>query len=138
MANETKRRSDLEALLVDGEERDVDRRLREVLDGKVAFERATGRVLVRPRLFRLGERQRLLVLLLARHALVRLGVRGAQLEVDPAVLAEEAQVALKSCREYLSRLKRKRIVEKKPRGYVLPTWNILFVADQLKAPTKEE
>lgn len=137
MDRNRKNKSELEALLIDSEEADIDKRLREVLEGKVAFDRTSGRLVVRPGLFALGQRERVLVLLLGRHALVRLGLPDACLEVDPAVLAEQAQVPLKNCREYLSRLKSKRIVEKKARGYALPTWNILLIADELKTPIKE-
>ncbi len=132
-----KTKNELEGLLVDGQEADVDRTLRRALEGKVAFERGTGRLLVRPGLFNLPQHQRLLALLLARHAMVRLGLSEAHLEADAVTLADEAQVSIKNCREYLSRLKAKRIVEKRPEGYVLPSWNVLLVAGKL-ADLQEE
>lgn len=133
MQNRDKRRSELEALLVDAEEADIDRRLREVLEHRVAVERTSGRIVVRPELLKLSQRQRLLSLLVARHALSRLGLGTGELEVDPAVLASEAQVRLKNVREYLSKLKAEGVVAKGPKGYSVPAWNILLVADEIRS-----
>src|SRR2546427_2034755 len=128
-------KSELEALIVDNREGEIDRALRQVLEGRVAFEREGGRVLVRSGLYDLPQQQRLLVLLLARHAATRLGLPRAQLAVELATLAEEAQIGIKSCREYLSRLKARRIVQKTTTGYELPAWNIMALAgDLVKTP----
>ncbi len=124
-------KSELEALLVEAEEGDVDRRLREAVEGRVAFERATGRIIVRPPLLKLSQRQRILALLMARHVLSRLGLGSRELEVDPTVLANEAQVPLKNVREYLSKLKGEGKVTKGPKGYSVPSWNILLICDEL-------
>src|SRR2546428_800015 len=118
--------NELEALFADAEEADVDHRLRECLAGKVAIERATGRLLVKPLLFELPQQDRLLTLLLARHAIRRVGVADAQVEADPTTLAGEGQISLKNCREYLSRFKAKRLIEKGKTGYYLPEWNLLL------------
>ena len=123
--------SELESLFADSGEADVDHRLRECLAGKVAIERATGRLLVKPPLFELPQQDRILALMLTRHAIRRLGVPDAQLEADPATLAGEGQVSLKNCREYLSRFKAKRVIEKGNAGYYVPDWNLLLVIDRV-------
>lgn len=123
--------NELEALFADSEEADVDHRLRECLAGKVAIERATGRLLVKPPLFELPQQDRILTLLLARHAIRRLGVPDAQLEAEPTTLAGEGQVSLKNCREYLSRFKAKRVIEKGKTGYYVPDWNLLLIIDRV-------
>ena len=126
-----KPRSELEGLFADAEEADVDRRLRECLTGKIAIERSTGRVLVKPELYKLVQQERILVLLLARQAGRRLGLPGVQLEVDPTILAAEAQVDVKNCREYLSRFKAKRVIERGKDGYYVADWNLLLVIDRV-------
>ncbi|MGB6484839.1 MAG: hypothetical protein WBE86_15240 [Candidatus Acidiferrales bacterium] len=123
-------KSELEALLVDTEPEDTDRLLRSCLEGRVAFDRASGRLIVRPGLFELSHPERILVLLLARQAMRKLGLE-VPVEVDARGLATEAQVDLKSCREQLSRLKAKRRIEKGDSGYFVPTWNTFLVAKDL-------
>lgn len=126
-------KSELEALLVETEEGDIDRRLREALEDRVVFERASGRIIVRPGLLKLSQRQRIVALLMARHVLSRLGIGSGELEVDPTILANEAQVLLKNVREYLSKLKREGKVAKGPKGYSVPSWNILLMCDELRS-----
>ncbi len=82
------KRSELEALFVDRQEGNMDRALREALEGRVAIEKSSGRLLSKPGLFKLGQGQRLLVLLLARHALARLGLGEGDLELPTEELAQ--------------------------------------------------
>ncbi|HKV27290.1 MAG TPA: hypothetical protein VJN90_03315 [Candidatus Acidoferrales bacterium] len=123
-------KSELEALLVDTEPEDTDRLLRSSLEGRVAFEKASGRLIVRPGLFDLSSPERILILLLARQAMRKLGLE-VPAEVDARVLATEAQVDLKGCREQLSRLKAKRRIDKNDGGYFVPTWNTFLIAKEL-------
>jgi hypothetical protein len=132
-----KQKSELEQLLVDTSEGDVDRILLEALSGRVALDKATGHILPRPGLYKLPQRGRLIVLLLARHALRILGLPGASSEAAPETLAAESQVQIKSCREYLSRLKSDGMVTKVDGGYQLPVWNILRAVDELKSGSGE-
>lgn len=132
-----KRRSELEALFVESAEGDVDRVLRGALEGRVSFERATGRMLPRPGLFKLSQRKKIVVLLLARQALNRLEVAGARLEATAEELAGEGQMPAKSCGEQLSRLKASRLVQKGVHGYAIPSWNILAAAEYV-ASTRED
>lgn len=134
MSKPERRSVELEGLLVDADEGEVDRRLRAALHGKVVVDRGTGRIIARPALLSLPQGQRLLVLLLARHAVLRLGLGDGEVEVDPESLASESQVNLKTCRELLSKLKAKGLVTKGDRGYKVPEWNILLVAQDLTGP----
>jgi hypothetical protein len=133
----TKAKSELEKLLVDTTEGDVDRVLLEGLSGRVALDKATGRILPRPGLYKLPQRARLIVLLLARHALKILGLPGASTEASPEELAGESQVNVKSCREYLSRLKAEGLVQRAEKGYELPVWNIIRAADEIRIGSQE-
>ena len=133
----TKPKSELEKLLVDTTEGDVDRILLEGLSGRVALDKATGRILPRPGLYKLPQRARLVVLLLARHALKILNLPGASTEASPEDLAGEGQVNVKSCREYLSRLKADGLVKRGEKGYEIPVWNIIRAVDEVRVGSQE-
>jgi hypothetical protein len=132
MNRDEKRRSELESLLVDAEEADTDRILREALGGRIAIDRNSGRVLPRQGLMGLSQSQRLVVLLLARHVLKRLGIGSGVLEADAGELANEGQIPLQTTRELLSRLKKQGIFAKGAAGYLVPDWNVLLAAEKLK------
>jgi hypothetical protein len=129
--------TELEALLVENEEGDVDKLLLEALEGRIAMERGSGRIVPRPGLFKLSQPQRLIVLLLARHAALKLGLPDAKLEVPTEDLASCCQVPVKSCREQLSRMKAGGLINKGSSGYVLPSWNLLVAMGELPAQHKE-
>jgi hypothetical protein len=138
MAGEHSRpKSELEKLLVDTAEGDVDRILLEALNGRVSLDRATGKILPRPGLYKMPQRGRLIVLLLARHAVRILTLPGANTEATPEALAAEAQVPVKSCREYLSRLKSSGVVQKGSVGYELPVWSIFRAVEELDSASSE-
>jgi len=131
MTDDVKQKSELEALLVDEQEGDIDKALRHALEGRVALQRGQARVLSRPGLFELQLRDRLMVLLLARHAMKRLGLT-EDLHISTAeMLAGEGQIPIQRTREYLSRLKSRGVVEKADGGYVIPSWNIIRAIDEL-------
>jgi hypothetical protein len=123
--------SELESLLVENQEGDIDRILREALEGRIAIEGSSGLVVPRPGLFKLSQSQRLVVILLARHAASRLGILNVSLEVPAEDLAGGAQVPVKNCRELLSRLKGIGLIQKGASGYFLPKWNILQAVGDL-------
>ncbi len=121
----------LEDLLVEEDDQNVDMLLGDVLKGRIAIEKATGRVVPRPGLYRLSEQRRLLLLLLAPHAARKLGHAEAQLELSAEQLASQGQVPIKNCREQLSRLKGQAVISRGSNGYLLPAWNVLLAAETL-------
>lgn len=129
------RKSDLEALVVDSQEGDIEKMLKKALDGRVVFLRGQARVVSRPALFELQLRQRLLALLLARHAMKMLGLTPGVVLVSPQSLASESQIPVQRTREYLSRLKREGLVERTNDGYAIAEWNIFRAAEELGAAT---
>ncbi len=129
--SEEVRRGELEGLLVEEEDRNVDKLMADVLTGRIAVEKATGRVVPRAGLYRLSEQRRLLLLLLAPHAARKLGHADAQLELSPEQLASQGQVPIKNCREQLSRLKGQGVISRGSNGYLLPPWNVLLAAETL-------
>jgi hypothetical protein len=129
------RSKDLEALFVEEGEQAVDSKLRTVLEGYVGFTR-DGRIVTKPAFLKLSQQSRILVALLARQAMVRLKLEGALLERSAESLQEECLIPLKSCREYLSRLKKRRLIEKNASGYFVPIWAISTVAEALQAEEK--
>ena len=129
---ETKGKSELEALLVDAEESDIDRALKEILEGKLALQRGSSRVLPRPALFALQIRQRILILLLARHAMSLLGLTKGVDSATAESLASEGQFDVKTAREYLSRLKATGLIERTEAGFAIPQWNLLRAIDEVR------
>ena len=132
MTEGTAKSSKLVGLLVDSEGVDAENFLFAVLDGRLAFEKTSGRILPKPSLYDLPGRKRLLVLLLARHAALKLGLASATIWASPSSLAAEAQMPLKTVGEYLSRLKSNGLVEKGADGYSLPAWNLLRAGAELE------
>jgi hypothetical protein len=128
----TTRSSKLAGLLVDSEGVDAENFLFGVLDGRIAFEKTSGRILPRPSLYDLPGRKRLLILFVARHAATKLGLPSASIWASPSSLAAEAQMPLKTVGEYLSRLKSRGLVEKGADGYSLPAWNLLRAGAELE------
>ena len=130
MVEEGAKRNELQALLVDEDEQAADKLLREVLQRFVGLTRE-GRVVTKPQYLKLSHQNRLLVSLMARQAMVRLGLPSASVEASAEVLEREAMVPLKSCREYLSKLKKARLLDKNERGYFVPLWSLSNVAGVL-------
>lgn len=131
MGQEPSKSSKLAGLVVDSDGPDAENFLFAVLDGRLAFERMSGRILPKPSLFELPGRKRLLVLLLARHAAMKLGLVSASVWASSTALASEAQMPLKTVGEYLSRLKAAGLIEKGAEGYSLPAWNLLRAGAEL-------
>jgi len=134
MSRDNKKRSELETLLVDADEGDTDRILREALATRIAIDRTSGKVLPRQGLMTLSQSQRLIILLLARHALKRLGIGSGLIEARAEELANEGQIPLQTTRELLSRLKKQGIFSKTDDGYAVPDWNVLLAAERIKLP----
>lgn len=136
MKDENKTTSELEALLIDDAEEAIDSILRRVLEPYVAFARS-GRMVTKPAFLELGGSVRLLVALLGRQAAVRLALPGAAVEANVEMLHAECQVPRKSCAQYLSRYKQKRLLEKNEAGYFVPTWAMASVAAAVQSKTPE-
>lgn len=128
MVDETGKTNELESLLVEENEQAVDVLLRKALTGLVGFTRE-GSVITKPAFLQLSHQNRILVSLLARQAMVRLNLPNASAEAAPGILQAECMVPLKSCREYLSKLKKSRLVDKNAQGYFIPLWAVSNVVD---------
>jgi hypothetical protein len=126
----------LEGLLVDEGEQAIDGLLRQVLEPYVRFTR-DGKMITKPAFLRLGDSVRLLVALLGRQAAVRLALPGATPEANADVLHAECQVPRKSCAEYLSRHKQKRLLDKNDAGYFVPIWAMASVAEVVQPKSSE-
>jgi len=121
----------LQGLIVDEGEQAIDTRLNEVLRSFLAFTK-DGRIVSKPEFLKLSHPNRILVALLGRHAMVRLCLPNAALEAAPEDLVRDCLVKLKSCREYLSRMKTQRLLEKNEKGYFVPTWALPNATDAVK------
>lgn len=115
--------SPLESLLVEDGEQAVETLLHETLKPFASFTR-TGQMVMKPEFLKLPQNNRLLVCLLGRHAMMRLKLPSASLELRTEDLARECSVELKSCREHLSRCKARRLLDKNENGYFVPAWAI--------------
>lgn len=123
--------SQLESLLVEDGPQALDTLLQETLSPFASFTR-TGHMVTKPEFLKLSHTNRLLVCLLGRHAMVRLSLPNATLELGAEQLEKECAVPLKSCREYLSRLKTHRLLDKNSNGYFVPTWAAQSVSENIK------
>jgi hypothetical protein len=131
MPEKTNVPSILKSLIVDSTGSDTEEVLFKALQNRISFEKTTGRLLPRQGLFELDGRRRLIALFLARQARGRLELpRGAE-QANATELASESQMPVKTCREYLSRLKSIGIIERRGNGYYLPEWNILRAAEEI-------
>ena len=127
MTTQRETTSELEALFVDEGVQAIDSVLRTVLEQFVGFTR-DGRIITKPPYLKLSDPTRVLVSLLGRQAMARLKISGVRQEANPEELASECLVPVKSCREYLSRLKARRLLDKNEAGYFVPTWAVSNVA----------
>ena len=115
--------SQLESLLVDEGEQALDALLQKILQPYATFTRS-GRMISKPEFLKLSHTGRLLVCLLGRRAMVRLALPNATLELTPEQMEAECAIPLKSCREYVSRMKARRLLDKNAIGYFVPTWAV--------------
>jgi hypothetical protein len=122
-------KSELNSLFLDegASEQALDLLLSTTLAPLIGFTRE-GKLVTKPQFLSLSDTSRVLAALLAQQAMVRLGLAGASAESTADDLSGLCQVSLKSCRELLSRLKGRRLLEKSDRGYTVPTWAIADAA----------
>jgi hypothetical protein len=122
---------ELEGLLVESGEQAIDSVLREVLEPYLAFTRG-GQMITKAQFLKLSDPSKLLAALLGRQAMVRLQLPSASAEATADQLHDLCGVPLKSTREYLSRYKSHRLLDKNEAGYFIPTWAIAQAADALR------
>jgi hypothetical protein len=120
----------LEALFAN-EQEIVDGLLLERIEPLLSLSRGSDRVMAKPELLGLPNQKKILAYLLARHAMVRLGVPGVGLEADAQKISENLMIPIQRTREELSRMKTSGILEKGEHGYSVPVANLLVALDQL-------
>jgi hypothetical protein len=114
---------ELEALFVDDGEEAVDGLLKATLEPVVGFTRE-GRIVTKALFLKLQLPAKVLAVMLARLAIVRLKVPGAKAEATSEQLVSECMATVKAVRECLSRLKRKNLLSKNDVGYFVPVWAV--------------
>jgi len=122
---------ELQALFVDEGEQAVDGLLRTTLESLLGLTR-DGRIIAKSPFLKLALPSRILAVLLARRAMVRLSVPNATAEASPEQLEDECVAPLKACRECLSRLKAKKILDKNEAGYFVPLWAVSRAVEEIK------
>jgi hypothetical protein len=126
-----KKGSVLEALFVD-EDKVTDELVKELLAPYLGLAKTTDKIVPKPEFTKLSQRKRVLLYLLSRHAMVRLQVPGATLEVGRGQVPGNCLVSPKAAGEILSRLKADGMVEKSKGGYFVPVHSLLRVASELR------
>jgi len=113
------------------EEEITDELLKKLLISYVGLSKTEDKIIPRPEFGKLSQSDRVLLYLLARRAMVKLGIPGASFEADSSDVGESALVPRKSCGEILSRLKATGLIDKGPDGYFIPGHALLRVAGEL-------
>jgi hypothetical protein len=129
--NSTGTSRELEGLFVDQSEQAIDGLLKSVLEPLLGLTR-DGKIVTKPLFLKLSLPEKILAVMLARLALVRLSVPNAQSEATAEHLQNECLATAKACRECLSRLKSKNILEKNDTGYFLPVWAVTKAVAEIK------
>jgi hypothetical protein len=122
---------ELESLFVDDSEQAVDSLLKATLEPLLGLTRE-GRIVTKPPFLEQSIPARVLTVLLARLATVRLNVPNARAEASPEQLESECLTAVKPCRECLSRLKGKGLLAKTEAGYSIPIWAVSKAVGEIK------
>lgn len=120
---EPEEQNELAGLFVENSEQAVDSLLRSTLEPLLGLTR-DGKVVTKPAFVKLSIPARILSILLARQAMVRLKVPGARASASPEELETECLAQLKTCREVLSKLKARKILIRDGEGYAVPVWAI--------------
>ena len=122
---------ELEGLFVDESEQAVDGLLRTTLEPLLGFTR-DGKIVTKKLFLEQSVPARVLTVLLARLAMVRLNVPSARAEATPEQLESECLAPVKACRESLSRLKGKGLLDKNEAGYSIPIWAVSKAVGEIK------
>ncbi len=130
-----KKKSVLADLLVD-EIKVTDELVKELLAPYVGLSKTEDKIVPKMEFTQLSQQQRILLYLLARHAMVSLNIPKASLHAKSERIAESCLVRLQTCRETLSRLKADGLVEKNKDGYSLPVHSLFRVAGEFRKSKK--
>ena len=122
---------ELEALFVDDSEQAVDRLLKAALEPLLGFTR-DGKIVTKASFLKLRLPAKVLSVMLARLAIVRLKVPGAKAEATSEQLESECMATVKAVRECLSRLKRKNLLAKNGAGYFIPAWAVTKAVQEIQ------
>ena len=122
---------ELEGLFVDEGEQAVDGLLKATLEPLLGLTR-NGKIVTKPAFLEQSVPARVLAVLLARLASVRLNVPNARAEATPEQLESDCLTPVKACRECLSRLKGKGLLAKTERGYSVPVWAVSKAVGEIK------
>jgi hypothetical protein len=122
---------ELEALFVDESEQAVDSLLKTTLGPLLGFTR-DGRTVTKAPFLELQLPARVLSVMLARLAMVRLNVPSAKAEATSEQLESECMATVKAVRECLSRLKRKNLLAKNDVGYFIPVWAVAKAVQEVQ------
>ena len=127
---EGKKESILRELILD-QDTVTDELLKDQLAPHVGLSSTEDKIVPRPSFMRLPQPKKILLYLLARHAMVRLAIPGASIAAETEKVAESCLVRPKSCREGLSRLKAVGMVTRGENGWSIPVHSLLRVATEL-------
>ena len=127
---EKKAVSELESLFVEESEPALDSLLFSALEPFAGLTRQ-GAVVTKAAFLKLSVSSRILVVLLARLAAVRLRVADSKPDATPENLSSECMAPLKTCREMLSRMKKHRLLTKTANGYAIPYWAVTKAASEI-------
>ena len=119
-------------LLLD-QEKVTDELLRDHLAPHVGLSGTEDKIVPKPEFLQLPQPKRILLYLLARHAMVRLEIPGASLGAKTEKIAQSCLLPPKSCTEILSKLKAAGMVGKANDGWSIPVHSLLRVASELRA-----
>ncbi len=122
---------ELEGLFIDEGEQAVDGLLRETLEPLLGLTRE-GRIVTKAPFLQHSVPTRVLAILLARLAIVRLHLPNAVAEATAEQLQSECLAPVKACRECLSRLKGKGVLAKNEAGYSIPIWAVSKAVGEIK------
>lgn len=111
----------------------VDKLLLERLEPFVGLSRQSDTIVPKAPFARLTISGRIIAALAARHAMVRSAVPGATLEADAVKIASQTMVPVQRCREALSRLKTRGLLESNGEGYFVPSSKLLVALEELAA-----
>lgn len=127
---EGKKESILQELVLD-QDKVTDELLKDQLAPHVGLSSTEDKIVPKPSFMRLPQPKKILLYLLARHAMVRLGIPGASYAAQTEKVAEGCLVHPKSCREGLSRLKAAGMVTRAEDGWSIPAHSLFRVATEL-------
>lgn len=111
----------------------TDELLKEHLEPYLGLSGTEDQIVPKPEFLKLAQPKRILLYLLARHAMVRLEIAGGSPGAKTEKIAESCLIPQKSCTETLSRLKAARMVDVENGEWMIPVHSLLRVTSELRA-----